>query len=239
MTNLMNKAMNATYEPPKQVYFGQLEWTMRPVKFAQEDDGKWVLVECEENDPKADVEITLNLYPLKGDYEVSRKMLANSNKRPDWSKITLPSLQKIGVKSMDIIYRAYVCVEMIKAGSYVKDGERKDRTTMKFLAIYPDRAACEAAAEEHFKPHNNGNGNGNGVHPEPTPAPAASAVPDNPMRAFAVQSLPALWQTANQNPDEFEKLFNSNPTYAQVGLNLNSPEVMAVTGVGNDDEIPF
>lgn len=84
-----------------------------------------------------------------------------------WVKITLPSLTAVGLTPMTL-NNAWVRVTLVPEGrSYTdKDGNTKDSLTLKFLAAYPDEAACRAAylgagnAPATPTPQN-GNGNGN------------------------------------------------------------------------------
>lgn len=63
--------------------------------------------------------------------------------RDGWLQVTLPSLHALNVTDLQAINGAFVKVEIAKYGSYVnKDGEQRDRTAPKLLAIYDSREAC-------------------------------------------------------------------------------------------------
>ena len=63
-----------------------------------------------------------------------------------WPKITLPSIKALGLTTRQL-NNAWVRATFVSEGrTYTNSaGETKESTTFKFLAVYPDEAACRAA----------------------------------------------------------------------------------------------
>lgn len=115
-------------------------------------------------------------------FSVSRDMI---NQSKDWG-LTLNSFKALGLKTGDLIGK-YVKASTVPTGETFtnKNGETKDKTYIKFLAVFPDLATCAADFKVNGTPRNsaastsqvggtysteaapapahNGNGNGNGI----------------------------------------------------------------------------
>lgn len=88
--------------------------------------------------PLADMNLT---------FELARNMIAESR---EWAGIVLPSIRELGVGPKQL-NGAWVKAQTVpltdKAGNpvtYTSNGAVKEKTTLKFLAIYPDEEACRA-----------------------------------------------------------------------------------------------
>ena len=103
-------------------------------------------------------------------FDLKRTMLAEFG---EWKDVTWPSLKVLGVMNAQEISGKFAQVEMVPTGrKYTSNnGEEKEATAAKFVALYPSRDACLAAWEGH-------NGHSNG-HSMPAPAAAPAATPTN------------------------------------------------------------
>jgi hypothetical protein len=157
-------------------------------------------------------------------YNYSRSFIAEIA-TDGWLKITLPSLQALGVTDLKGFNGTYVHAVMEAHGEYTdRDGNKKQRTAPKILRTFPNLEACEAAAQGDQKvfatatataaPPVNGNGH----------APAG----DDAERQVALQFLPAIVKTCVEgngvNSAKLDLALKSNPILAR-HFNLASPEV--------------
>ena len=171
------------------------------------------------------IDLVITPLPESGlQFEISRNMLADFG---EWKDTTLPSLKDLGIHEVSTINDRYAHVLMVPTGrKYTNaNGEKKDATTMQFLAVFDDHAQCLAAYEKaHGKsatttesaPGNNG-GNGNG----------------NKDRETALKFAVALVnQALKQSNGEFEKareaLSKSLATQPLVNnhFTVDSPEII-------------
>ncbi len=168
------------------------------------------------------VAIDLTIIPTRGDYNIVRNIIAESN---DWAKIVKPSLRALNT-DLRAINGRFVQVQMVPAGKYRdKDsGEEKQRTMPKFVAIYDNLDSCLAAAAEFFK-------GGNAAQVIPAPAPAApNDNGSNPAeRETAAKFLPALWKMAGGDLSKLQELMASGkfPLVSKY-FDINSPEIIAL-----------
>lgn len=115
---------------------------------------------------------------------IAREMIAESK---EWVSYTLASLRALNVRTADIKNR-WARVTFVPTGDHYKNaaGEDKEKTALKFLAIYMDEATCRAAYESEYgktqtvdlnpQQGNGANGNGNG-HANVDPATRAKLLP--------------------------------------------------------------
>ena len=106
-------------------------------------------------------------------FDLKRTMLAEFG---EWKDVTWPSLKALGVMNAQEIAGKFVAAELIPTGrKYTNgNGEEKEATAIKFVAIYPTRDACLAAWE--------GRNGSNGHHQSqsaPWEAAPAAAAPAN------------------------------------------------------------
>lgn len=117
--------------------------------------------------------IDIQIFPLAEmniSFDVSRNMIAESR---EWAGIVLPSIKALNLSLRDLNNK-WVHVVTEKTGqTYTgKDGNTKDKTTFKFLAVFPDEASCRAAYQAAANgtpapaPATPVNGNGNGASKE-------------------------------------------------------------------------
>ena len=98
--------------------------------------------------------ITLTLVPLEESglqYDITRTLLAQFG---DWKDTVWPSLRLLGIIDASTLNDKYAHVELVKTGTYTKNGQTKDSTTFKFLAVFKTREDCVAAWEQRFNEPN-------------------------------------------------------------------------------------
>jgi hypothetical protein len=115
-------------------------------------------------------------------------------------------------------------------GEFVPRPDNKpdeDWTTLKFTAVYPDRAACELASIAVF-----------GSAPA-TPSPTPSPIATDPERTALAAFLPMMWEQSNHDLVKMAQMIADNPMLADK-FDIDSPEVTALTGVDDSKKpIPF
>jgi hypothetical protein len=132
----------------------------------------------------------------------------------EWASITLPSIKILGVNLREL-HEKWVKYEMVKYGTYTKkgtdgeEGEEKDLTTPRFLALYASEEEAEAAASEFY---------GNGGDSEPAPI-------NNGERDVALKFLPALVAQVGGDPTKLAEVIASNSLVSKY-FDINSPEVV-------------
>ena len=121
-------------------------------------------------------------------FAVARKMIAESR---EWAGIVWPSLKELGIESVRDLEGQWVKVTQVPTGrKYTsKQGETKEATTLKFLALYDDEAACRAAciAETGAKASTGGVGHIPGFEDDKAADPTEAA--DSKERETATQFL--------------------------------------------------
>lgn len=122
----------------------------------------------------------------------------------EWKDYTLPSLRQLGADLRTLKGR-YAQVKRQSTGeTYTnKSGEVKDKSALVFLAFYPDAEAMQAAAEAFYTSRKT-------ETPAPVPGPVADPT-DSGERAFALDTLNALWKFCNQDEDKFLAALQQNP----------------------------
>lgn len=159
--------------------------------------------------------INLSIQPLAGSsakFPIERQLIAESK---EWASIILPSIKALG-KTPKELHGSFVQVEIVPTGEKytAKDGTVKEKSTPKFVAVFPDEASCQRVNDAHFgNPANN---------TEPTSAPNGNAE-----REVALKFLPALATQAGKDPLKLSELIASNGLVSKY-FNINSPEVIAV-----------
>lgn len=117
--------------------------------------------------------IDLLIHPLPetgAQWDITRSVIAESH---EWAGVILPSLRDLGIQARELNGK-WVKVERVpltdkfgNPSTYVdKTGQVKEQTTLKFVAVFSDEAACRADFQKGgsnpapaSKPANGGNGN--------------------------------------------------------------------------------
>ena len=236
-TNAPNSTMYDPYadadaaKPSNRHYFGFIVIDAYPVVLVK-GQRRVLFDSLQHSEDRRVTAIDMTLTPLsrpgQDTFSIKKEPIAQSN---EWARITKPSLDKLGLGTKDVNNR-YVQVEAVPIGSYVnqKTGETKTATTFRFIAVYSDQAACQAACDEFYRSRT-------AAQPAATPAPASPAngttpaAADSVERATLAKFLPSYWAKAKAaGPDsvhELEKLLASNPTLAK-HFDLTSPEVQQI-----------
>ncbi len=154
-------------------------------------------------------------------YRMERNMIAESK---EWASVVKPSLKSLNV-DLRALNGKFVQVQMIPfGGSYTnKAGETKERTTLKFIAVYADETACKMAAGVFWSQRGQTE-----AAAAPQAAPAAAPTADSPaQKALAAKFLPGLWKASGGDLVKFEALIKSQPMVSRY-FDMGSPEVEAV-----------
>jgi hypothetical protein len=171
-------------------------------------------------DRRTEIKLDLQMLPEhNSNFPMSRELIAEST---EWVKIVLASLKALNVEPRTLNNRWCAMTtagtgRMYEAKRGTHAGELVEATTFKFLAFYPDEAACRAAYEAE---------NGADVLGDLAPAAASAPVIDQ-ARATAAKFLPALFKQAGGDPQVLEAKIKSMPLMA-AHFTLESDEVVAL-----------
>lgn len=167
--------------------------------------------------------VDINIQDLGGT-NYDRKFIAEIG-NDGWLRVTLPSLKALGITDLQKFNGSFVHAVMEPYGEYTdRDGNKKQRTAPAVRAVYPNGAACEAAAQGADAQTDifngaaaNGNGAANG-------SPTADAE-----RQVALAFLPAIVKTAVRGTGvdipTLDAALKGNPILAK-HFNIGSPEVI-------------
>jgi len=222
-------AAAATPEVRAPEYFGQVAIDIWACTL-QKGVGKVPFNEGVDDPNKRCTAVQIQITPLaehNTSKPVGRDLIAESR---EWAGIVLPSIKDAwpaawGEFSLRALAGKWCKVSYVPTGgTYVKDGETKQSTTLKFLALYANEAECRTA-------YNTGNGtNGNG-HTAPAPAPAAAAptngTPNPAERQTALVFLKALVKQSGGDLEKVQTAIAGMPLVAR-HFNLESPETAAL-----------
>lgn len=226
--NPWDRADNAQL-PPK-TYFGQV-FTDASFCVLQKGIGKVPFDPQIHPEDQKRTSIKVEIVPLAAAnlrFSVLRELIAESR---DWAGIVLPSLRTIGVKPSDLNEK-WVQAELVSTGrTYEKNGETKELTTFKFLAVYPDEASCETAYLHRFDHVAAASLDESTPFPSdtatPPPASPKAKVGNDAERAVAAKFLFPLWTQAGKDVNTFAGLIANNPLTGKY-FDLNSPEVLEI-----------
>jgi hypothetical protein len=152
-------------------------------------------------------------------FPLVREMIAES---PEWTKTVWPSAKGLGITSARELNGKWAKVELAPTGDTYKNkqGDTKERTTFKFIAFYPDEAACRAAYAA-------GNGQAQSAA---TPSTPANGVDASKERETALQFLKVLmpkWLNGTMDLEKVKAGIAANPVIAR-HFTANSPEVIEI-----------
>lgn len=128
----------------KPVYYGQMDVQAQFVKLIK---GVGKQVWGPQDDPgerRTEVKLILNpLDEMNQTNLVTRDPIAES---AEWAKIIWPSLKGLGLSSARDLHGKWVKAKLVESGKFTnRQGQEVTRTTLHFLTLYPDKAACVAA----------------------------------------------------------------------------------------------
>lgn len=169
--------------------------------------------------------IDLRLIPTKGEFNYERNLIAESN---EWAKIVLPSLKALGTDLRSLNGR-FVEALLVPTGQTYEDkntGEKKDRTTFKFIRVFGEMDECFAAADEFFASRRGGNGSSQAA---PAPAPASTEPATLMEKDTALKFLQPLWSACKGDRARFLQQLAGN-SLLNKHFNETSPEVTALFG---------
>lgn len=219
MSNDTWQAMNEAQEPSK-FYFG--ENTFDPwFCVLQKGVGKVPFDPDQHKAGQRRTAIEITIVPLNGDFTIERAAIAESR---EWAGIILPSIKALGLEVQGL-HEKYVKVEMVASRKYTdKNGEERVATVPKYLAVYPNREACEAASKEMWGESTGGGNDDDSAEPFPA-GPIVSHPPSNGGNGLPpevqINFAKALVNTASNMGEVSAKLAGAN-----LGAMLNNPEVV-------------
>lgn len=176
-------------------------------------------------DRRTNIAITIDVMPGSSQrFPTHREMLAES---AEWAKTVWPSLKALGLTSVRDLDGAWVKAELVPVGRQYTDrnGAVKEATTLKFVAVFRDQAACVAAY---------GGGNGNASAPDASddgpmpwgnaeqPAPAT-----NPEKATALEFVKVLVAQSKGDRAKLAQDIAAMPLINKY-FTISSPEVQAL-----------
>ena len=140
----MDAASNATLAPRS--YYGQIQIDAYFCVLVK-GTGKVPFDPQQHAPDKRCTALDISILPLAEQhvtYTVQRNTIAESR---EWAGIIWPSLKALGLTSVRQANGAWAKMQQVPSGrKYTgRDGQEKESTTFKFLALYPDEAACRAA----------------------------------------------------------------------------------------------
>jgi hypothetical protein len=133
---------------PSQHYFGQLLLDMYFCALIK-GQGKVQYDPVQHGSLKRFTAINLAVFvpnPNGQSFEIKRELIAESK---EWAGVILPSIKAQGLTPMTINQK-WVHLEMVKTGTYTKNGEVKDLTNPKILEVFNSEQEALAAAAVFF-----------------------------------------------------------------------------------------
>lgn len=214
-------AMDAEAPSGVRTQFGEIQIDVWPCVL-RKGEGKVPFDAGQHSTDERRTAIDMILIPTKGDYNIERKIIAESN---EWAKIIKPSLRALNTDLRGINGK-FVQVQFVSTGRKYTDknsGEEREYTTFKFIAVYPGLDECLAAAEEFFNNRSQNNQN-DAVSSQSAPATNGA----NPAeRETALKFLPALWNASGKDVNEFAKKLAGNPLTSKY-FTIDSDDVLKV-----------
>jgi hypothetical protein len=207
-------------EEPKRSFFGQVEFDMWFCALVK-GQGKVPFDPSQHKQRFTAIDMVISPLSSSGaTFNTERHLIAESK---EWAGTILPSIKALGLTPRELNQK-WVHYELVKTGSYTKNGEEKALTTPKFLAYFNTEEEAEQAMiakynssnveedpmvntnTEPVEVHNPTNGNGN-------------------EKAIAEKFIPVLVAQAKGDMASLANLIASNNLVAKY-FNINSPEVL-------------
>lgn len=161
---------------------------------------------------RTSIEITVTPIPdMSRPDPLSRQMIAESR---EWVNIVLPSLKALGLSSLRDLKGKWAKVTFVPTGRKwtTQDGEEREATTFKFLAVYDTEAATAAAYAAES----------NGTAAE-TKDEQPEAADSNGDKATAYEFLRVLVNQHRENPDLLAATIAGIPVVSK-WFTIDSPE---------------
>ncbi len=210
-------AMPARPRARERAYFGEVTIVVRWFCVLEKGVGKRPFDPTRDHLDQRRIAIKIGISPLRGAYAVEQDVVDCSKA---WQRYTLPSLR---AHQLDLrtLQGRFVQVHRVPTGeTYInRSGETKRRTALVFVAVYVDRASCQAAAHAFY-----GRSAAQCAQAQPVYTAARLQQGDFAERAFAAQALPVLWQASGADTALFLALIAAHPVIARY-FGPQSPEV--------------
>lgn len=216
--DIWDSADNAQLTPS--TYFGRVDFDMYYCVLLK-GQGAVVFDPAQHKDQDRRTNITLTITPLSSaprQFTTERRLLAESR---EWAGTVLPSIKALGLSTKEINNR-WVQYQMVPSGrKYTnKDGEEKQATVPKFLAVYASEEEAEAAAAVLY---NRTESDDPPFEPDTTESNNGS----NAEREVALKFLPGLVAMAGKDKAKIATLLASNPLVSKY-FTTDSDEVKAL-----------
>ena len=217
-------AMNAEYKPQARTFFGDVAVDIYYAVLVK-GTGKVPFDPNQHDQDKRVTAITLTINPLassRAQFPIERELIAESK---EWAQITKPGLRELNT-DLRAINGKWAQVELVPTGQKYtnKNGETKERTAIKFLAIFNTEDECQKASDAFWATR--GNGNGSTAATQPTPNGNGNGQSDAE-RMTAQKFLAPLWAASGKDMNKFAQSLANNPLTSKY-FDLNSPEVLSV-----------
>lgn len=177
--------------------------------------------------------VTVEMVPLTRDgvgEPVTRDLIAESR---EWAGIILPSIKALEIVPGSLNNQWAHAVMEKTGATYVSksSGETIEKTTFKFLELFPDEAATRAAADAFFENLRTQAGDEDEQSELPLDPPSKASTPpvNDQEKLVAAKFLPALYAQAHGDPTKLAELLANNPLTSRY-FDINSPEVTALFG---------
>lgn len=208
-------------EAPKRSFFGKVEFDMWFCGLVK-GQGKVPFDASQHKQRFTAVDMVISPLSSSGaTFNTERHMIAESK---EWAGTVLPSIKALNMTPREL-HGKWVLYELVKTGSYVKNGEQKDLTTPKFLAVYNTEEEAEQAMIAKF---NNADADEDVMVNTNTEAQEVGTNGNGNEKATALAFLPAVVNNA-ATIEALEKTINSNPILSK-HFTIASPEVIELWG---------
>jgi hypothetical protein len=204
-------------EEPKRSFFGQVEFDMWFCALVK-GQGKVPFDPSQHKQRFTAIDMVISPLSSSGaTFNTERHLIAESK---EWAGTILPSIKALGLTPRELNQK-WVHYELVKTGSYVKNGEQRDLTTPKFLAYFNTEEEAEAAMIARF----------NSAEEDPLVNTPGGVVHDpsngsnGNEKAIAEKFIPVLVAQAKGDMASLANLIANNALVAKY-FNINSPEVL-------------
>jgi hypothetical protein len=197
-------SMNPTQPTQDRTYFGEVVTVDAWFCVLEKGKGKRVFDPTTDDINQRSTAITISVECAKrdgGTYTVDQDVLDWTK---EWREFTLPSLRQLGVDVRNLKGQ-FVQVKRQPTGETYKNkqDEVKNKSALVFMATYPDLEAMRVASEVFYTPRN-----GQSEASAPATQPEAT---DSGERAFALDTLNALWKFCKGDKAKFLEALRANP----------------------------
>jgi len=221
--DVWNSADNAVPRPS--VFFGRVDFDLYHCVL-RKGEGAVVFDPAQHKEQEKRTNISITVTPLSSSpyqFLTERRVLAESR---EWASKVLPSIKALGLSTRELNNR-WVRYEMVPTGRKFtgNDGIEKEATTFKFLQVYCNEDAAEAAAAELYSSNAE----------ESTDSEPATSGDNGAERNTALSFLPGIVNMAGKDKSKVATMLAGMPLVSKY-FTVDSPEVQELLV---EEEIPF